>query len=310
MVQTAIFWRMTVRRALVLVALAASPLLPAPLFAQEVVVCGTDELFILDLATPTPRKVWSWRARERPELPEAMRGTFKTIAECKPSEDGRRLLIASSSHGAAVIDRATGKVEFHATAMNGHSIELLPGNRVVIAASHVANGTGDRLSVYDLDRSGVELFHVDTPWPHAVIWDAARQLLWADSQRDVVGYRLTDWGTAAPRLTPAIVAPLPDSNGHDMMPVPDSPHLILSTAAHTWLFDRDTHQFAKHPRLGDAAKVKSVHVDPASKRLLWVQGEGTVWWSEVLHLHDPDTTITLLGEKVYKVRWMPPARPR
>ena len=101
MVQTAIFWRMNVRRALVLVALAASPLLPAPLLAQEVVVCGADELFILDLATPTPRKVWSWRARERPELPEAMRGTFKTIAECKPSEDGRRLLIASSSHGAA-----------------------------------------------------------------------------------------------------------------------------------------------------------------------------------------------------------------
>jgi len=92
---------MTVRQALFFVALAASPLLPAPLLAQEVVVCGADELFILDLATPTPRKVWSWRARERPELPEAMRGTFKTIAECKPTEDGRRLLIASSSHGAA-----------------------------------------------------------------------------------------------------------------------------------------------------------------------------------------------------------------
>ncbi len=75
---------------------------------------------------------------------------FQTIAECKPSADGRHLLIA---------------------------------------ASHVANGTGDRLSVYDLDRSGVELLHVDTPWPHAVIWAAARQLLWADSQRDVVGYR-------------------------------------------------------------------------------------------------------------------------
>jgi hypothetical protein len=303
-VQTITFYRMTVRRALFLVALAASPLFTAPLPAQQVVVCGTDELFILDLATPTPRKVWSWRARERPELPETMRGLFKTIAECKPSADGRRLLIASSSHGAAVIDRATGRVEFHATAMNGHSIELLPGNRVVIAASHVANGAGDRLSVYDLDRSGVELFHVDTPWPHAVVWDAARQLLWADSKRDVVGYRLTDWGTAAPRLTPEIVAPLPDINGHDMMAVPDSPHLILATAAHTWLFNRDTHQFAKHPRLGDAAKVKSVHVDPASKRLLWIQGEGTIWWSDVLRLHDPDTTITLPGEKVYKVRWI------
>jgi hypothetical protein len=234
-----------------------------------------------------------------------MRGLFQTIAECKPTADGRRLLIASSSNGAAVLERATGRVEFYAKAMNGHSIELLPGNRVVIAASHAASGSGDRLSVYDLEQSDVELFHVDTPWPHAVIWDAPRQLLWADSQRDVVGYRLTDWQTTTPRLTPAIVAQLPDSNGHDMMPVPDSPQLILATAAHTWFFDRDTHAFTKHPLLGDAGKVKSVHVDPASKRLLWIQGEGARWWSEVLHLHDPDTTITLAGEKVYKVRWMP-----
>jgi hypothetical protein len=36
-----------------------------------------------------------------------------------------------------------------------------------------------------------------------------------------------------------------------------------------------------------------------------VQGTGATWWSDVLHLHDPDTTITLPGEKVYKVRWMP-----
>ena len=80
-----------------------------------------------------------------------------------------------------MIDRRTHRVEFYATAMNGHSIELLPGNRVVIAASPVANGTGDRLSVYDVHRSDVPLFHVDTPWPHAVVWDAERQLLWADS---------------------------------------------------------------------------------------------------------------------------------
>ena len=286
-------------------AILASALLSPQLAAQEVIVCGADELFILDIATPTPRKVWSWRARDRSELPDAMRRKFQTIAECKPADDGRRLLIASSSNGAAVIDRATGRVEFYATAMNGHSIELLPGDRVVIAASHVANGTGDRLSVYDLRQSDVELFHVDTPWPHAVIWDAERQLLWADSQKDVVGYRLTDWGTATPRLTPEVVAPLPDINGHDMMPVPDSPLLILSTAAHTWFFDRTSHRFTKHPLLGDVGKVKSVHIDPASKRLLWIQGEGTTWWSDMLHLRDPEATITLPGEKVYKVRWMP-----
>ena len=289
-------------------ALSAGALLSLPLAAQEVIVCGADELFILDIAAPTPRKVWSWRARDRAELPEAMRRKFQTIAECKPADEGRRLLIASSSNGAAVIDRASGRVEFHATAMNGHSIELLPGNRVVIAASHVANGTGDRLSVYDLQRSDVELFHVDMPWPHAVVWDAERGLLWADSQKEVVGYRLTDWASDAPRLTPEVVAPLPDVNGHDMMPVPDSPLLILATKSHTWLFDRTSHRFTKHPVLGDVRQVKSVHIDPVSKRLLWIQGDGITWWSDVLHLRDPEMRITLPGEKIYKVRWMPVGR--
>jgi hypothetical protein len=301
---------MPLRRFFTLVALAVGPLCGARLLAQEVVVCGADELFTLDLAPPAPRKVWSWRARDRPELPEGMRRKFQTIAECKPTEDGRRLLIASSSHGAAVIDRATGRVEFHATAMNGHSIELLPGNRVVIAASHVATGPGDRLSVYDLDRPDVALFHVDTPWPHAVVWDADRQLLWADSQRDVVAYRLTDWRSATPRLTPEVVVPLPDVNGHDMMPVPDSPQLILATAAHTWLLDRDTRRFTKHPLLGDVGKVKSAHVDPTSKRLLWIQGNGTTWWSDTLRFADPAAAVVLPGEKVYKVRWMPVRRDR
>ncbi len=92
---------------------------------------------------------------------------------------------------------------------------------------------------------------------------------------------------------------------HDMMPVADSPLLVLATAAHTWLFDRTTHHFTKHPVLGDVGKVKSVHIDPASRRLLWVQRDGTTWWSDVLHLRDPDTSITLPGEKIYKVRWMP-----
>ncbi len=275
---------------------------------HQVIVCGADELYILDLTGSTPRKVWSWRAADRPELPEPMRRKFQTIAECKPADGGARILVASSSNGAAVIERATGRVEFYATAPNGHSIELLPGERVVIAASHAGNGTGDRLIVYDLARSDVERFHIDTPWPHAVIWDAPRNMLWADSQKDVVGYRLTDWNSDAPRLTPEVVAQLPDSNGHDMMVVPDSPQLILATAGHTWLFDRDTHAFQRHPVLGDLPKVKSVNIHPQSQRLIWVQGEGTQWWSEVLHLLNPDGAVQLPGEKVYKVRWMPEAR--
>jgi hypothetical protein len=47
---------MILRRARFLVAIMVTPLVTAPLRAQQVVVCGADELFILDLATPTPRR--------------------------------------------------------------------------------------------------------------------------------------------------------------------------------------------------------------------------------------------------------------
>src|SRR5262245_11197645 len=109
--------------------------MPAPGEGQ-LIVCGGDELYILDLASAPPRKVWSWRAAGRTELPGKMRDKFKTIDECKPIEEGRRILITASSDGAAVIDRPTGRAEFWAAVPNAHSIELLPNQRVVVAASH------------------------------------------------------------------------------------------------------------------------------------------------------------------------------
>lgn len=272
--------------------------------STQLIVCGTEELYILDISSTAPKKVWSWRAAQRPELPEGMRRKFQTIAECKAVEGGARILITASSNGAAVIDRASGRVEFYATAMNAHSIELLPGNRVVVAASHVGTGPGDRLSVYDVARSDVELFHVDTPWPHGVIWDAPRKMLWADSQKDVVGYRLADWESATPRLVAEVVVPLPDINGHDMMPVPGTPLLTLATAAHTWLFDRDTHTLSLHPTLGATGKIKSIDTEPESKRVVWIGAQGESWWSDTLRFLNPAAVVPVPGEKIYKARWI------
>lgn len=272
---------------------------------HQLIVCGAEELYILDASTPTPTKVWSWRAANRPELPEDMRKRFQTIDECKPVDGGKRILITASSNGAAVLERATGRVEFYALSMNAHSIELLPGNRVVVAASHVTTGPGDRLSVYDLARPNVEVFHVDTPWPHAVVWDEARKTLWADSQVDVVGYSLADWDTATPRFGRDVVVTLPDNNGHDMMPVPGSSLMTLTAQNHTWLFDRDTRAFQRHPELGEYPGVKSVHVHPQSTRAVWILSEGGNWWSDKLRFLNPEGIVQLPGEKIYKARWMP-----
>jgi hypothetical protein len=76
--------------------------------ADQLIVCRSDELFMLDLNKTPPEKVWKWKAATRSDLPETMRGRFHTIAECKPVEGGILILIAASSNGAAVIGRRTG----------------------------------------------------------------------------------------------------------------------------------------------------------------------------------------------------------
>ena len=47
-----------------------------------------------------PRKVFSWKAQDRPELPAAFKNKFKTTDECKPVA-GNRILITASSDGVA-----------------------------------------------------------------------------------------------------------------------------------------------------------------------------------------------------------------
>src|SRR5688572_23608785 len=76
--------------------------------AGEIVVCGRDEVFIVDLSDPTS-KVWSWRAADRPEIPEELRPKFRTTDECKPLDGGARILITSSGGAAALVERSTGR---------------------------------------------------------------------------------------------------------------------------------------------------------------------------------------------------------
>jgi hypothetical protein len=182
------------------VGLHSNPVAPG----GQLIVCGWDELFILDIGKDTHEKVWSWRAADRPELPVAMRSKFKTIDECKPVDGGNRILITASSDGVAVIERNTGKVAFYASVVNAHSIELLPAGRLVVAASHRADAPGDRLILFDISQPDKEVFHTDLSWPHGVVWDAQRELLWAISNTELLGYRLAGWETAAPSLAKAV----------------------------------------------------------------------------------------------------------
>jgi hypothetical protein len=74
---------------------------------KGLLVCGFSEVFLMNPVDShdkgVVKKLWSWRAKDRPELPEAMRGSFGTTDECKPLADGKRILISSSSGGCALV---------------------------------------------------------------------------------------------------------------------------------------------------------------------------------------------------------------
>ncbi len=272
----------------------------------QLVVCGWDEVFVFDLGAPDNPggKIWSWRAKDRPELPAELHARFATTDECKPVDGGRRILITSSSDGVALVDYPSGKVVFHATAPNAHSAELLPGGRIAVAASHRPNASGDRLILFDIGSPDKPLSHTELPWGHGVVFDQKRRILWALADEDLHAYTLKDWDTDSPSLALNAKHRMPDRGGHDLYPAADTPALTVTTGKHCWLFDRDTRRFSPHPALADKASVKCITVDSATHRTVWMQAEGANWWSERLRFLNPTGELIMAGEKLYKARWM------
>jgi hypothetical protein len=274
-----------------------------PARAESLVVCGWDEVFVLDVSSASaPRKTWSWKAADRPELPESHRSKFRTTDECKPV-DGNRILITASSDGAALVDRVTGKTLWWGGCGNAHSAELLPGDRIVLACS-VREGTGNKLAVFDARQPERELFSTELYSGHGAVWDASRSRLWALGETQLRAYRLTSWDGATPALELDATYPLPDIGGHELSAVAGTAQLLVSTHAGVWRFDRDTTQFVRDPHLGALHDVKSAVVHPSSGRVAYTQADAPNWWTSRIRFRRPDGEVVLDGERIYKVRWI------
>ena len=277
-----------------------------PSHHHELIVCGWDEVFILDMehrGQRRPTKIWSWRAEGRADLPDDFHSLFDTTDECKPFDQGQKLLISSSGGAVVYVDREQDRVLSYARAGNAHSADLLPKGRIAVAASHDSAGTGDRLIIFDQSQPDQELWSEELPWGHGAVWDERRQLLWALSHRDLRVFELKDWETDAPKLMLVSTVMLPEGGGHDLYPVADSPYLSISTRGHVWLFDRDTRTMLLHPELGELGNVKCVSQHPVSRQLVYVKGEDGHWWSQNLYFLNPEEVYHVPGEHFYKTRW-------
>mgnify|MGYP001198656158 CR=1 FL=1 len=273
---------------------------------NELIVCGWDEVFILDMNNREqgrPRKVWSWRAADQRDLPDELKPAFGTTDECKPFDSGTKILITSSRSGVAYVDRLNNRTLFHGQAFNAHSADLLPGNRVAVAASDDPEGRGDRLIIFDMKQPNHLLLTEELSHGHGVVWDEQRNVLWALSDTEIRAYALEDWKTASPKLDRVFTFALPESGGHDFYPVPGTPCLGVTTRQHCWLFDRDKKALSPHPRLAGHAGVKCISQHPVTRRTVYVQAEAPNWWAERLHFLGPEGTFHVPGEHFYKARW-------
>lgn len=270
----------------------------------RLLLCGMDEVFEIDAAVGennNQTKHWSWRAKDRTEIPEAIRSRFGTTDECKPVSGGL-YLVTSSGGGCAAIDRTSNQVVWYAVVANAHSIEALPGNRVVVAGSVAKEG--NRLVLFDLAVPEKPLWEGPLQSAHGVVWDEERKRLWAIGYDVLECYSLQGWESETPSLNREASFPLPDAGGHDLQPIPESDDLVLSTHDHVYLFDREQEKFRLHPELGNERNVKCVSTSDSTGRVVWLKGKGDAWWTNTLGFLNPTGEAVLASEKLYKARWL------
>ncbi len=231
-----------------------------------------------------------------------MHALFRTTDDCKPVDGGRRILISSSGGAVALVDRATRRASFFARLTNAHSIEMLPGDRIAAAASVSPAGTGNRLVIFDR-ATGKELASDELRSAHGALWDEERAVLWALGGDVLRAYTVGPAGGPA-KLDRTFEVALPTEGGHDLVAIPGTSRLFVSTVRRCFSFDRERRELSPHDELGDRPNIKSYNIHQRTGRVVYIQAEGRNWWAEHLHFQRPDGTLRLSGEHLYKARWI------
>lgn len=272
--------------------------------ADRLYACGDDRIREYALSGDQARQIWQWTASDAVDLPTAYRTTLLAhIDDCKPVERGRAILVTASTGGVVLIDRASGRVRFRATAPMAHSADLLPGGYVAVALS--INKDGDRLQLFKLTRSERPLFSLPLASGHGAVWDAKRHRLFAMSH-DLIQAFSFHTGAAGPHLTETARWTLPGRrDGHDLSPTPEGDY-VVTTDDGAWTFDPGSSRFTPIPALNPKLRVKAVSV--ARDAMAWVQAEES-WWAHGFTVADRDASaprrFETPGLKLYKVRWLP-----
>lgn len=237
------------------------------------------------------------------------------VAECKPLNGNRWIGVAVNNGRWCIIDRGTKElVTYGTTPGMPHSIELLPNDIVAVAATDTS---GDQVNkgVYLFDISGGgeaknrTKFSVDNP--HGLYWDAAAKRLYVTDtyrlNRCTVGYAGGEFSLAVEASW--AIAPLGLTYAHDLMHVPGTTQLVMTTYEKVIYFDMEKEAWVPEKAFY-CSDTKCADPAPDGWKLL-LSIPQTSWITDTVIVYTPEygfeDYVTIPGAKMYKARWCPPA---
>ncbi|WP_460538441.1 DUF6528 family protein [Echinicola sediminis] len=266
---------------------------------KSFLVCGDSKVLLVDYEQSVENEfhtLWAWDARQALDLPEEYRNNkFNTMDDCKPIKGGEQLLVSSSSGGIALLDAKERNVLFYASVPNAHSVEVLPGNRLVAAAS--THSSGNKIMLFDIQKNEEVLFEDSLYSAHGLVWLEARNSLFA------LGYDvLREYDMPAEnQLRLKKEWKIPGEGGHDLQLSADGKKLFLTEHTGAWLFELESEEFRKVEKIRDAENIKSLGEHHSGQFILTIPEKS--WWTHHVTFYWPDKKIAFPDMKVYKARW-------
>ena len=200
-----------------------------------ILVCGSSRVHIVDYYKSNDSEseiIWTWDAHLSKDLPpEYINSKFNHVADCKAINNGDKIMVCSSSGAIAIINIEDKAVEFYADVPQAHSIELLPNNKIVAAAS--THTDGNKLMVFDIDNSNELQFSDSLYSAHGVVWDEKRNSLFALGYDVLREYKIEN----EIKLVLKEEWKIPGRGGHDLLLAPNGDNLYLTESTGAWTFE-------------------------------------------------------------------------
>ena len=264
-----------------------------------ILVCGDSKILLVDYATSMdsiPKIIWSWDAHLAKDLPNDFKlKKFNTIDDCKSINDGEHILFSSSSGAIGILNKKDKRMIFYTDVPNAHSIESLPGNKIVAAAS--TSEKGNKLMLFDINNPKELLFSDSLFSAHGVVWDENRNSIFALGYDVLREYKLKD----EVKLVLNTEWKIPGIGGHDLQMAPNSNKLFITEHTGAWVFDLENKQFSKVDKFPDAENIKSLNQNKSGQFIYTVPEES--WWTYHVKFYNPSGILSFPDMHVYKARW-------